>query len=160
MTGGFLLWWRERSRREQVLLAILAALFALVVAWLVVVRPLGDRLSAARERHGAAVVALAEAKDRAAAIARLERERPAALAGAVEQEVTQAASAAGFQLSRIEPDGPNRVTQAIEAARPQALFAWVSEMETARGLVVERLTASSNSDKTLSVQLVLRARGS
>jgi general secretion pathway protein M len=159
MSEGFLPWWRARSRRERMLLAILAALFVLVLAWLLVVRPLGDRLSEARERHGAAVVALAEAKDRAEAIGRIERERRPALAGSIDQDVTQSAAAAGFQLSRIEPDGPNRVTLAIEAARPQALFAWVSEMETARGLVVERLNATSNSDRTLSVQLVLRMRG-
>jgi general secretion pathway protein M len=159
MIPSFIAWWRLRSRREQVLLAILGALFALVLAWLLVIRPVGDRLSAARERHGAAILALAEAKDRAAAIGRLERERPAALAGSVQEDVARSASAAGFQLSRIESDGPNRVVLAIEAARPQALFAWVSEMETARGLVVERLTATSNSDKTLSVQLTLRSRG-
>jgi general secretion pathway protein M len=159
MIEGFSIWWRARTRREQGLLLVLFVLFGLTLAWLLVIRPLGDRLSEARERHGADVIALAEARTRAAAIGRLERERPAALGAPVEQAVAEAASAAGFQLSRIQPDGPGRVTLAIEAARPQALFAWVGEMETARGLIVDRLTASSNSDRTLSVQLTFRARG-
>jgi general secretion pathway protein M len=152
------LWWRELSRREQRLLLVLGALFVLVLAWLLVLRPLGDRLATARERHNEAVIALADARAAAAAIGRLEKSSPAPLGGPLEQSVSQSASAAGFQLSRIQSDGAGRVTLAIEAARPQALFGWVGEMETARGLVVERLTASSNSDRTLSVQLVLRAR--
>lgn len=158
MSSGLETWWRDRSRREQRLLLVLAALFALVLAWLLVVRPLGDRLADARERHGAALVALAEARADAAAIGRLEKARPAPLGGPIEQAVAQSASAAGFQLSRIEPDGTGRVTLAIEAARPQALFAWVGEMEASRGLIVERLTAGANSDRTLSVQLSFRAR--
>lgn len=152
-------WWLARTRRERTLLLILFALFGLTLGWLLVVRPLGDRLADARERHGAAVIALGEAKAGAADIGRLERQRPAALGAPVEQAVAQSASAAGFQLSKIQPDGPGRVSLAIEAARPQALFAWVSELETRRGLIVDRLTASSNSDRTLSVQLVLRSRG-
>lgn len=159
MIRTFSPWWLERSRREQVLLLILFALFALTLIWLLFVRPLGDRLSEARERHGAAVIALAEAKARSADIGRLERQRPAALGAPIEQAVAQSASAAGFQLSRIQADGPDRVSLAIEAARPEALFAWISGLETQRGLIVDRLTASSNSDRTLSVQLVLRTRG-
>jgi general secretion pathway protein M len=156
---GLAAWWRGRSRRERTLLLVLGGLFLLVLLWLLVVRPVGDRLSAARERHGEAVVALAEAKAQAAAIVRLERGRPAALTGAVDGDVAAAASAAGFQLSRIEADGLDRATLAIEAARPQALFAWVAEMETAKGLIVERLTATANSDKSLSVRITLRRRG-
>lgn len=152
------LWWRDRSRREQRLLLVLAAFFILVLAWLLVVRPLGDRLADARERHGAALVALAEARADAAAIGRLEKTRPAALGGPIEQAVAQSASAAGFQLSRIESDAAGRVTLAIEAARPQALFAWVGEMENARGLVIERLATKANSDRTVSAQLTLRGR--
>jgi general secretion pathway protein M len=158
MSERFSIWWLARTRREQGLLLILLALSALVLAWLLVVRPLDDRLSAARERHGAAVIALAEAQAQAAAIRRLERARPAPLEGPVELAVGQAASAAGFQLSRIQADGPGRVTLAMDSARPQALFAWAAEMESGRGLIVERLTASSNSDRTLSVQLTLRTR--
>ena len=159
MIQAFSTWWLERTRREQALLLILFVLFALFLAWLLVIRPLGDRLSDARERHGAAVIALGEARAEAMDIGRLERQRPAALGAPVEQAVAQSASAAGFQLSRIQPDGPGRVSLAIEAAKPQALFAWVSGLETQRGLIVDRLTATSNSDRTLSVQLVLRTRG-
>ena len=40
----------------------MVALIVFVLGWLLVVRPLSDALDAARARHGAAVVALAEAR--------------------------------------------------------------------------------------------------
>ena len=158
MIASLQAWWRARSRREQMLLLILFVLFGITFAWLLVVRPLGDSLAAARERHNNAVIALAEAKAGAAAIGRLERERPASVRGAVDALVMESASAAGFQLSRIQAEGAGKVNLAIEAARPQALFAWVSEMETKNGLIVERLTANANSDRSLSAQIAFRAR--
>ena len=80
--------WLARTPRERWLLGVMFALLALVLVWFLILRPLGDMLSAARERHGLAVAGLEE-----------------------------------------------------------------------QGYVVERLSASSNPDRTLSAQIVLRARG-
>lgn len=150
--------WLARTERERWLLGIMFALAALVLIWFVVLRPLGDMLSAARERHGEAIAALAETRARAAEIAILERGGPAAFEGPIDQAVAAAASEAGFQLSALQPQGQGRVSFALGAARPQALFGWISGLE-GQGYVVERLNATSNPDRTLSVQVVLRARG-
>jgi general secretion pathway protein M len=150
--------WRARTPRERWLLGVMFAVAALVLVWFLILRPLGDMLSAAKERHGLAVEALAEARSQAAAIAALERSRPARPGQPVETVVAAAAAEAGFQLSALQPDGAGRVSLALGAARPQALFGWVAGME-GQGLVVERLSASSNPDRTLSAQIVLRARG-
>ena len=96
------LWWRTRTLREQRLLLAMTGLALIVFAWLLVIRPLGDALSDARERHGNAVVALAEARARASLIAGLEQEEPANLGGSVDTIVSAAATEAGFQISRIE----------------------------------------------------------
>jgi general secretion pathway protein M len=151
--------WLARSVRERWLLGVMLALVALVLVWLVVLRPLSDMLSAARQRHGEAVAALAEARSQAAAIALLERERPAPSAGPIDVAVAAAASAAGFQLSGIQPQGPGRVSLAIGAAKPQALFGWIAGLE-AQGYIVQSLSVTSNADRTLSAQIALRARGS
>ncbi|HEX8622742.1 MAG TPA: type II secretion system protein GspM [Allosphingosinicella sp.] len=150
--------WLARTPRERWLLGIMFALAALVLIWFLVLRPLGDMLSAARERHGDAVAALAETRARAAEIAMLERGGPAAIEGTIDQAVAAAAAEAGFQLSSLQPQGPGRVSFALGAARPQALFGWISGLE-GQGFVVERLSASSNPDRTLSAQITLRARG-
>lgn len=150
--------WAARTPRERWLLGTMAALFALVLVWLLILRPLGDMLSAAKERHGNAVAALAEARDQAAAISALERQKPAAIQGPIDQAVAAAASEAGFKLSQLQPEGPGRVSIAIGTARPQALFGWIAGLE-AQGYVVESMNASSNPDRTLAAQVVLRARG-
>lgn len=150
--------WLARTPRERWLLGTMLALVALVLAWLLILRPLGDMLSAARQRHGEAVADLAEARAQAAAIGGLEKNRPAAVAGPADAAVAAAASAAGFQLSALQPEGPGRVSLAIGAAKPEALFGWVAQLE-AQGFIVERLTATSNPDRTLSAQILLRTRG-
>ncbi|HYJ82869.1 MAG TPA: type II secretion system protein GspM [Allosphingosinicella sp.] len=150
--------WLARSARERWLLGIMAALVALVLVWLLILRPLGDMLSAARQRHGDAVAALAEARSQAAAIAVLQRSRPAPFEGPIDAALSAAASEAGFQLSGVQPEGPGRASIAIGAAKPQALFGWIAALE-AQGYIVESLTASSNPDRTLSAQILFRARG-
>jgi len=159
MIARFKALWAARTPRERWLLGAMLALFALVLAWLLILRPLGDLLSTAKERHGNAVAALAEARAQAAAIAALERQKPAAIQGPIDQAVAAAASQAGFQLSQLQPEGPGRVAIAIGTARPQALFGWIAGLE-AQGYIVERMSASSNPDRTVAAQVVLRARGS
>jgi general secretion pathway protein M len=150
--------WMARTARERWLLGVMLALVALVLVWLLILRPLSDMLSAARQRHGEAVAALAEARSQAAAIAALERNRPAPFAGPIDMAVAAAASDAGFQLSGLQPEGAGRVSLAIGAAKPQALFGWIAALE-AQGYIVQSLTVSSNPDRTLSAQIALRARG-
>jgi general secretion pathway protein M len=150
--------WLARTPRERWLLAAMLALVALVLVWLAILRPLSDMLSAARQRHGEAAQTLAEARSQAAAIAALERERPAPFAGPIDTAVAAAASEAGFQLSGLQAEGPGRVSLAIGAAKPEALFGWVSGLE-AQGYIVQSLTASTSPDRTLSARIVLRARG-
>jgi len=155
MSENFAFWWRARSPRERGLLLVMAALAAIVLGWLLVVRPLTDALDAAKARHGAAVVALAEARARAGAA---RGGAGAAPSLPVDSLIGRTASEAGFIGARIAAQGPARATVAIDAARPQALFGWLVRLEQS-GLVVERLRAQANSDRTLNVEAALRARG-
>jgi general secretion pathway protein M len=150
--------WLARTPRERWLLGVMLALVGLVLVWLLILRPLSDMLSTARQRHGEAVAALAEARSQAAAIGALERNRPAPFAGPIDTAVAAAASEAGFQLSGLQAEGQGRVSLVIGAAKPQALFGWIEGLE-AQGYIVQTLTASSNPDRTLSARIVLRARG-
>ena len=152
-------WYRARTVREQRMLLAMAAVAAAVFAWLLVVRPLSDGLATARQRHDEAVVALAEAKAQAQEIAVLEKRGGVGVAEPVQALVGNAATESGFQLNRMEPQGGYAVLAGIDAARPQAFFAWVDQLESARGLVVERLNATANADRTIAAQVTFRARG-
>lgn len=158
MKDSFALWWRTRTLREQRLLLAMGALALVVFAWLLVIRPVSDALSEARERHGDAVVALAEARAQAKLIAGLEQGQAAAPGRPVDAVLSDAAAEAGFSINRIEREGAAQATIVLDAVRPQAFFGWAAGLE-GRGLVVERLTAGTNSDQTLAVQVTFRAKG-
>ena len=146
-------WWAERSLREQRLIRAMLALAVIVLGWLLVVRPLMDMRDAAKERHAAAVVALGEA--RARAIPGASPGAPAA--GPVDALVARTANEAGFANARITSQGVERASVALDAARPQVLFGWIARLEQS-GLVVERLNARTNSDRTLAAELTVRKR--
>jgi general secretion pathway protein M len=146
------LWWDARSARERWLVGAMLLLAAILLFWLIVVRPLSDALDAAKMRQGAAAVALAEARARAAPAGSGAR-----AAGPVEAIVAGTAAAAGFPGARIAAGGPGRASASLDAARPQALFGWIAQMEQA-GLVVEQLRVQASADRTVSAELVLGAR--
>lgn len=151
------IWWQGRSERERRLLIVMMGLAALVLGWLLVVQPLADALEEAKARHGEAVVALGEAKARAEARRRETATGTAPLP--IDSLLGSSASEAGFTAARINAQGPARATVALDAARPQALFGWIAQLER-RGLVVDQLRAQANPDRTLTAEIAFRARGS
>ena len=145
-------WWIARSERERWLVGTMLVLAVIVLGWLLVVRPLSDALDAAKMRHGEAASALATVRARA---------RPAtagpAAAGPVEAIVVGTAAAAGFPGARVVGQGPGRAMASLDAARPQALFGWIAQMEQ-QGLTVERLNVHANADRTVAAELNMGAR--
>ena len=160
MNASLKAWWRSRTLREQRLLFVMAALAAILLSWLLIVRPLSDALSSARERHGEAVVALAQARAQAKLVTQLQGEATPRAAGPVDALLMRTANETGFKVARVDSAGSALATIAIEAARPQALFQWVDRMENQEGLLVERLKATANSDQTLAIEATFRARAS
>ncbi|WP_129790863.1 type II secretion system protein GspM [Sphingosinicella sp. CPCC 101087] len=158
MIATLVQWWRLRSERERVLLLVMFALVALVLLWLIVIRPLADALDSAKQRHGEAVSALAEARARMGAAAGASGGPTASAPLPVDSHIGRTAAEAGFTGARIVARGPARASVSIDAARPQAVFAWLGRMEQ-DGLVVESLRARANDDRTLAVELELKARG-
>ena len=152
-------YWSGRSAREQRLLLVMLALLMIVLAWLLVVRPLSDALASAKERHGIAVAELAEVRAQVEQVRAGDGAAPVALGAPLEAYLSRSATEAGFTPSRVDREGPRRATIAIEAVTPQAFFGWVGRMEATRGMDVERLTATPNADSTLSVLVTFRAKG-
>jgi general secretion pathway protein M len=146
-------WWEARSARERVLVGTMLALAAMLLAWLLIVRPLADALDSARMRHGDAATALALARARAQPPA---TSAPAA-AGPIEAIIVRTAGAAGFPAARIASQSRGRASVTLDSARSQALFGWVAQMEQ-QGLVVEGLRVRANDDHTLSAEMILGAR--
>ena len=158
MTDRLRLWFAARSLREKRLLIVMVALAAVTLVWALIIRPVNDGLSNARERHENAVIRLAETQARVKAVAAIEQQHPAAIGAPLDATIRDRANEAGFALTSVNADGPNRVQIAIATARPGALFGWIAQLESA-GIIVESLATSDNGDKTVSAQISFRVRG-
>lgn len=154
--SGASAWWATRSTREQRLLLVMFGLIALVLIWLLVVRPLGDALDRAKQRHNAVVLALAEARARS-------NPSGARSSGAVplplDALISRTATDAGFTAAQVAGGGATTARLTLGAARPQALFGWIATLE-AQGVRVETLQARANPDRTVAVEAAFSARAS
>lgn len=151
-------WFTDRSLREKRLIVVMLALLALTVIWFGVFRPLGDGLSAERQRHADAVIRLGETQAAVTAIRAAQRARPALLTGTFADAVRARAADAGFAVASLDEDGADRVRVGIAGARPGALLPWLARLE-AQGILVETATLTDKGDRSVGVQLLLKRRG-
>ena len=147
------LWWESRSERERWLVGLMLVLAAILLLWLWSfarsrTRSMRQRCATAMQRP--LLPRRAHERSRWRHPRRRRRDRSDAIAA-------RTAAAAGFPGARIAGQGPGRASVSLDAARPQALFGWIAQMEQA-GLVVERLRAQANPDHTLSAEMILGAR--
>ncbi len=158
MMARALLWWSGRSARERMLLAVMGGLVALLLIWLLVIRPLDAAKAIAEQRLDLATQAAGRVAAVADGVRQVRQLAPsAALSAALPTAVGEAAQAAGFTLSRLDAQGSDRVVIGIATARSPALFSWLAGLQR-QGVIVERLTLRTNSDATLAVEGTLRVR--
>lgn len=157
MTEQILAWYRARTQREQYMVAGAGIAVLLAIAYFLIV-PLSDATASAKARHADAVIALGETQARVDAVKTLQAERAAPLDAPLESVIRARANDAGFALSSVTPQGSDGVQIAIASARPGALVGWIAGLESS-GLLVDRLTTTDNGDRTVSVQMSLKAQG-
>jgi len=157
MMAMILPWWRDRSRREQLMLLVMAALLAATIAWLGILRPLALARDAAAGRLATAETALGEVRAMTLAIRAAEaRAQPAGNTPVIER-VGARASEAGFTAERLTSDSDGRVTMRLPAVKPAILLRWLADVETRDSIIVDRLSITRNGDATVAADLALRA---
>ncbi len=150
--------WAMRSRREQVLLGLLAALLLASALWFGLWQPLARAQLNAADRLATATA------DRAAIAAmapRIEAAGARAQQGGgqtVLSQVEAAAAAAGLALTSVEPAGPGRVSARVAAARAPVLLQMLGALE-ADGLQLVALSASRNEDATVTASFTFAGAG-
>ncbi len=155
MRGAVRQWWAARSLREQRLLVVMAALAALTVVWLGMLRPLSDARAEARKRHGDTLIAVAQIEAEAARLKTLpERSGPT---GAPSDIVRAEADAIAIAPSLVQPDGAG-VRVDIPVIGGQALFRLIDRLR-ARGLAVDTLAARPEPGGSLVVTMRLMPTG-
>lgn len=158
MIATLKIWFDGRAPREKYLLMAMAALLAITLVW-VLYLPIGDALSSARTRHTDAVIRYGETQAQVRAIGQFGKTGPAPLAGPLDTIIRDRANAAGFDLASVGPAAGGGVQLAIAKARPAALLGWVAMLES-DGILVDSLSATDNGDKTVAVQMAVKAQGS
>ncbi|MBU6165326.1 MAG: type II secretion system protein M [Alphaproteobacteria bacterium] len=153
--AGLAPWWNQRSAREQLLLALAAGLLALLLAWLLILRPLAGARAAAIDDARTAQAQLAQVRALAAAI----RARPAPPAGPVHELIGRRLAEAGLSPARLEAQGPGQAVIEIAAINGRLLIGWAAALEQRDGLVVEELEANRNSDQSVRARLLIRKAG-
>lgn len=156
MMGFALPWWRDRTRREQWLLGVMAVLLVIVFVWLGILRPAEEARAAAQARHAAALTSLGEVKAMGAAIRVAEARGGAGVP--VTELIGQRVRETGLTAGAIESSGDGRVTVRVAAVRPQVMLRWIAELEARDGVIVEHVSMTRNNDATVAVDLTLRAR--
>lgn len=156
MTDRFSIWWETRTVRERWLFGVAGGLAALVLAWLLIVRPIDLLRESAKTRHDTAVIALGRVEARLTDIDTFIANPPATVEGQVSDIVIAEAGRVGFNTVQTEPVGTDGVRVIIGAVRPQTFFAWVADLEGRLGLDVDALTARPNADETLSIDVTFR----
>ena len=152
-------WWRELSMRERVLVAIMGVLFAIVIVWLGIARPVEGALENARTRQAEALDRNVAIRAKVKALQAMPPQAAGATTGPLDQIVGQSAGEEGFTLERTQAQGDGRVEIAIASARPTALFGWLAKLE-AQGVAVETLTVQpAPTTGTISVRAVLKRAG-
>lgn len=144
-------WYESRSARERRLILVMLAVAVPLLAWLLVVAPLGNAYDSALERHLEAV----DRNGRVRSLADPSRaSRPAVVpapGGAdLALVVAEAAAQSGLTIDSASPAGADSVTIAIAQARPTAAVQWLRDFEL-RGIRVEDLRMAPAADGTVSV---------
>ena len=157
MTAQILIWYRARTQREQYMVLGAGVAIILAIAYFLIV-PLGDALASAKARHADAVIALGETQVRVDAVKELQADRAAPLDTPLESLIRARANDAGFALTNVTPQGGDRVQIMIASARPGALIGWIADLESA-GVLIDRFGTTDNGDRTVAVQMTLKAQG-
>jgi len=154
-------WWEVRTRREQVLLTVLAAIAVVVVLWLGLYRPVAGARQASERRYDQAarertVVLRAVAQMRALGPASAPLASTAASPG---EAASAAAAASGISLTSVQADPEGGVQVRLGGIAPSRIFPWLAALQQQHGVRPRRLTIVKDGDGTVSVDATLIGEG-
>ena len=142
--------WEARSRREQVMLAVMGLALLLVVGWFAVLVPLNGAVkgSEARLRKAGERFAQLDAAARTGGL-------PVTAGQPLQTVVEASATAAGLTLDRRREEADGRLTVWLSGADPGLVMGWLTSLARAQGVAVSEMTASRTDGGLLEAQITL-----
>lgn len=152
-------WWNALSRREQILVGLLAALLAVGAGWYGVWRPIAHFHQAAAFRHQQAVDEKNAVQALVAQIRARGSARRSKAARPLADLVRESLEAAGITPARIEPDPEGGIRVAVNAVAPTLLFPWIASLQTAHGIAPRHLIVVKEGQGALGLDATLTEDG-
>lgn len=142
--------WEGRSRRERVMLAVMASALVLVLGWFAVLQPLNGAVKAseARLRKAAERFAQLDAAARAGGL-------PITSGQPLNAVVETSAAAAGLTIDRRREEADGRLTVWLTSADSGLMMTWLTGLARAQGVGVTEMTASRTDGGLLEAQVTL-----
>ena len=149
-------WFAGISQRERILVGIAGLLFAGLVGYYGIARPMVAAMQSAEQRYLNSVERQARIDAKVAALQQPIDGTLVRFSGAIDVFVGQSAGETGIAVASITPQSDNRVNMVVESAKPTALFGWLARVEK-EGIAVEALNVTPTGNGTLSANLTLRS---
>lgn len=150
-------WWDGRTVRERRLLMAMGVLFAAVLVWLLIVRPVQAWQAGAADRRIEAEQTLAEVRSGLRIVAPSSATAPTSTEG-LEPLVRRTAEGAGLTVVTTMAPGGGLGIQMSQAPGRQT-FAWLAALEVDHGVKVCSLGVMENADATLNIDGALGQGG-
>lgn len=154
--------WTSRTPREQVLLLVMAVLVLCVGLSQFLVQPVLEQRRdsrAALARSQALLAAVNEATLQQRANPAPRADEGGAAGQPVRSVVTATARAMNVAITRVQPQGDDSVVLWIDAVETEALFRWISLMDTRHHLSVDQIQINSADRKGLVTARIVVAGG-
>lgn len=149
-------WFLALSQREKIMIGVLGALCAMILGYYAIIAPFTSAYENAQSRYVEATERQARIAAKVAALTAPADGTVKLVAGPLDVFISQNAGEAGFAVGRLDPQSDGTVLLAIDAAKPTALFGWLSELEN-RGISVEELTVNPGANDTVTATIKLRS---
>lgn len=143
-------WWIERSRREQLMLGIMALIAVPIIAYYLILKPLHDWEDSARADYLAAL----DRHGRIVALTGATASDMPPFSGRILNYIATSAEESGFTLATNAEEAPGRVRIVIDQGAATALLGWIDRLE-GEGLTVEDLQVTPSGDGTVRLEALL-----
>lgn len=127
-----------RSESDRIVIALVAALFALTFLWLLAWKPVADWRTDAVSRLQTARMSLDYLRANEA-LARRAAAQGGDQSGALIPLVTRAANAQQLTINRLQPEGGGVLNVVLEGQSFDRVFQWIAQLEQNNGIRVRSL---------------------
>lgn len=157
MIASLKTWFIDLSKREQILITILAIMSIFIGGYYLIVSPIITLIDEAKSRHDESIINYGDIKFKTNLLKNqsdIKSIKPANIALALDAYIGQNAAENSIPLGKNILRGDTIVDINITAIRSQPLFSWLHSLEQ-QGINAQSLTITKNDNGIISADITL-----